>query len=93
MWLLAVTRFEATNSVCNITDENIIFSISTPSFWSAEDDEELTNKLNNFLELRSQNKKELHVKGVQKSGTRIKIGISGYNLAGFDLYKSEILAE
>ena len=29
-WLLAVTSFEATNSVFNITDENISFSITIP---------------------------------------------------------------
>ena len=30
--LLAVTSFEATNSVFNITDENKGFSITTPAF-------------------------------------------------------------
>ena len=29
-WMLAVTCFEATNSVFNITDENDSFSITTP---------------------------------------------------------------
>ena len=32
-WFLAVTSFEATNSVFNITDENSSFSINTPGFW------------------------------------------------------------
>ena len=31
--LLAVTRFEATNSVFNITDENNSFSFSIPGYW------------------------------------------------------------
>ena len=31
-WFLAVTSFEATNSVFNKTFENIRFSISTPSY-------------------------------------------------------------
>ena len=39
-WLLAVTSFEATNSVFNITDENNSFSGSTPSYWTPEDGEE-----------------------------------------------------
>ena len=45
-WLLAVTSFEATNSVFNITDENNSFSISTISYWTPEGGEELINKLN-----------------------------------------------
>ena len=32
-WLLAITTFEATNSVFNITDENNSFSIITPGHW------------------------------------------------------------
>ena len=33
-WLLAVTSFEATNSVFNITDEKITFSYTPPGQWS-----------------------------------------------------------
>ena len=33
-WLLAVTSFEATNSVFNIMNENISFSITTPGHWN-----------------------------------------------------------
>ena len=32
-WLLAVSSFEATNSVFHITDENKSFSISIPGYW------------------------------------------------------------
>ena len=91
--LLAVTSFEATNSVFNITGENNGFSITTPGHWTSKDCEETINKLNNFLELRSQNDIELHVKEAEKRGTRIEIENSRYNLAGFDLFDSEILAE
>ena len=40
-WLLAVTSFEATNSVFNITSENNGFSISIPGDWNSGDGEEL----------------------------------------------------
>ena len=45
---MAVTNFEATNSVFNATDENNSFSVSTPSYWSPEDGEKLINKLRNY---------------------------------------------
>ena len=77
--LLAVTSFECTNSVFNITDENNSFSISPPGYWNAEDGEELTTMLNKFVELRSENDIELHVKEVEKRGIRLEIENSGYN--------------
>ena len=92
-WLLAVTSFEATNSVFNVTDENNGFSISTPGHWNSEDGEELINKLSSLLELRSENDIELHVKEVENRGTRIEIENIGYNLAGFDHFKSEIFSD
>ena len=85
--------FEATNSVFIITDENNSFSISTPGHWNSEDGEELIIKLNKFLELRSEDDIELHVKGVEKRSTPIEIKNSGSNLAGLDHFKSEILSE
>ena len=45
------------------------------------------------MELRSENNIELHVKEVGKRGTRIKLQKCGYNVAGFDHFKSEILGE
>ena len=45
-WLLAVTSYEATNSVFDITDKNNSFSISIPGHWNSEDSEEIVNKLN-----------------------------------------------
>ena len=59
---LTVTSFTTTNSVWNINLKNTIFSVSTPSCWTLEDGEELINKLNKFLELRSENDIELHLK-------------------------------
>ena len=52
-WLLAVTSFEATNSVFNINHENNSFSVSIPGHWNSEDGEEIINKLKKILELRS----------------------------------------
>ena len=68
--MLAVTSLEVTNSVSNITDGNSSFSVSTPGQWNSEDGEELIKKINDLLELRSQNDIELHVKEVEKRGTR-----------------------
>ena len=56
-----------------MTNENKSFSISTPSYWTPESGEELIYKLNIILELRSQNDIELHVREVEKRGTRIEI--------------------
>ena len=72
-WLLAVTSFEAINSVFNITNENNSFSITTPSHWSSRGGAETIYKLQKLLELRSQNDIQLHVE-VRKRGKQIKIG-------------------
>ena len=88
-----MTSFECTNSVFNITDENNIFSISLPGRWISEDSEEIINKVNELLELKSENGIELHVKEVVKRGTRIEIEKSVYNLARFEHFKCEILSE
>ena len=88
-----MTNYEATNSVFNITEENNCFSISTPSYWSQDDAEEIFNELNNLIELRSENDIELRVKEAEKSSTRREIENSGYNLVSFDHFKSVILAE
>ena len=76
-WLLAVAIFNATEYFFNIIDENHSFSMATPNQYSRERSGEFINKLNNLLELRSQNYKELHVKEFEKRGTRIEIEISG----------------
>ena len=71
-WLLAVTSFEGTNSVFNMTDENNSFSFSTPAHWTPENGEKFINKLNNLLEVWSENSIESHVEEVWKRGTRKK---------------------
>ena len=91
--VIAVTSFEALNSVFNITDKNTSFSISLPIYWIPVGDDELINKLKKLLEVRSQNDIELQAKNFEKRGARMAIGNSGYNLAGFDHYKSEILVK
>ena len=77
-WLLAVTSFEATNSVFNIFVESNSLPITTPGHWSCEDGEEIFTELNILLELTSENDIELHVKEFEKSGARIEIENSGY---------------
>ena len=73
-WLLARTSFELTNSVFIMSDENKSFSISTPGNCNTEDGEELINKVNKLLKLRSENDIELHVEEIRKRGNGIKLG-------------------
>ena len=89
-WLLAVRSFSATNSVFGITNENNSFSISKPGHWNSEDCEEFINRLK---KVRSEDDIELHVKEVQKRGTRKEVEKSGHSLAAFDQFKSEIHSE
>ena len=67
-WLLAVSPFECTNSVFNITNENNSFSITIPSHWQTKSAEKTIDELNKLLELKSL---ELHVKEVRKRGSKI----------------------
>ena len=92
-WLLAVTYFQVTNSVFNINEENNNFSVSTPKQCRPEASGEIIDKLNISLELRSENAIEIHVNEVKKRGTRIEMENSGYNSAGCDHFKSQILAK
>ena len=89
-WLLAVSSFECTNSVFNITDDNNSFSIIIPGHYETEFAEETIDKLNKLLELKSL---ELHVAEVRKRGNKIKIGDKEYKLSDFDNQKNEILEE
>ena len=54
-WLKAVTSFEATNSVFNITDKNNSFSFTTPSYCSTRGGAGTMNREHKLLELSSQN--------------------------------------
>ena len=89
-WLLAVSSFECTNSVFNITDENNSFSIIIPGHWETEFADNIIDEVNRLLELRSL---ELHVNEVRKRGNTIKIGDREYKLSDFDNQKNEILEE
>ena len=76
-----------------MTNENNRCSTSIASYCNPEGDEETFNKLHKLLDLRSKNEIELHVKEIEKRGTRIEIENSGNNLAGFDHFKSEVFAD
>ena len=89
-WLLAVSSFECTNTVFNITDENNSFSIIIPGHYQNESDEKTIDDLNKLLELRTL---ELHVEEVKKRGNIIKITDKEYKLSDFDNQKYEILEE
>ena len=91
--LLAVTAFEATNSVFNKTNENKNFSVSTQRNWAPEVGEETINKINELVDPKTPNDIELHVKEFGKRGTWIEKENSGYNLTDFDHFTKEILAE
>ena len=89
-WLLAVSLFECTNSVFNITNENNSFSIIIPGHCETEPAQKTIDELNNLLELRSQNGIELHVEQVRKKGL---ILINDYSLSSLGIFKDEILEE
>ena len=83
-WLMAVSLFDCTNSVFNITNENNSFSIIIPGHYQTDFAEKIIDDLNKLLELRSL---ELHVEEVRKRGNKIKIGDNEYKLSDFDTQK------
>ena len=89
-WLIAVSSFECTNSVFNITNENNSFSIIIPGHYETEFAEKIIDNLNKLLELKSL---ELHVEEVKKRGNKIKIADKEYKLSDFDNQKYEIIEE
>ena len=89
-WLFAISSFECTNSVFNITDENNSFSIILPGHYQNKTDEKTIDDLNKLLELKSL---ELHVEEVEKRGNKIKIGDNEHELSDFDNQKYEIIEE
>ena len=89
-WLLAVSSFECTNSVFNITNENNSFSIIIPGHYQNKSDEKTIDDLNKLLEFKSL---ELHVEEVKKRGNKIKIAKKEYKLSDFDNQKNEIIEE
>ena len=89
-WLMAVSLFDCTNSVFNVTNENNSFSIVIPGHYQTEFAEKIINDLNKLLELNSL---ELHVEEIKKRGNKIKTGDNEYKLSDFDTQKNEILEE
>ena len=89
-WFLAVSSFECTNFVFNITNENNSFSVNIPGHYETEFAEQIINDLNKLLEIKSL---ELHVEEVRKRGNIIKIGDKEYKLSDFDNQKYEIIEE
>ena len=89
-WLLGVSSLECKNSVFNITNENISFSIIIPGHYRTESAEKTINELNKLLELRSENGIDLHVDQVRKKGL---ILIKDYSLSSLGPFKDEILEE
>ena len=65
-WLIAVTSFEATVSLFNITNEKNSFSITIPGQWETKSVEKTIEELNKLLELMSQKGIELLVREVWK---------------------------
>ena len=89
-WLLAVSLFECTNSVFNITNENNSFSIIIPGHYETESAQKTIDELKKLLELRSQNGIELHVEQVRKKGILL---IDDYSLSSLGMFKDEIFEE
>ena len=89
-WLLAVSLFDCTNSVYNITNENNSFSIIIPGHYQNKSDEKTIDELKKLLELRSENGIELHVEQVRKKGL---ILINDYSLSSLGMFKDEILED
>ena len=87
---MAVSFFNCTNSVFNITNENNSFSIIIPGHWQTETAGKTIDELNKLLVLKSL---ELHVNDVRKRGNIIKIADNKYKLSDFDTQKNEILEE
>ena len=80
-WSLAVSSFECTNSVFNMTDENSLFSIIIPGHYQNESAQKSIDELNKLLELTSL---EFHVKEVRERRIKLKIGDNEYRLSDFD---------
>ena len=89
-WLMAVSLFNCTISVFNITNENNSFSIIIPGHYQNKSDEKTIDDLNKLIELKSL---ELHLEEFKKRGNKIKIGDNEYNLLDFDNQKNEIPEE
>ena len=93
IWLMAVTSFEATNSVFNITSENNRFSNTICGHWNSKSAGKRFDELIKLSELGSQNNIELHVKEVWKNGDKLKIGEKENELSELDFRKTDIIED
>ena len=66
--MLALTSFEATNSVFNISDTNNTFLLPSPGHLFSRGGVAYITKLKNLIKVRSESDFELHVKKVGKKG-------------------------
>ena len=89
-WLMAVSLFDCTNSVFNITHENNSFSILIPGHYQNKPLEKTIDNLNKLAELKSL---DLHIEEVRKRGNKLKKGDIENKLTDFDTHKNEILEE
>ena len=71
----------------SVSNDNDSFSISAPGYWSPKGPEETINQPIEFVALRSQHVMKLHLKEIEKSGNRIEVESSGFNLAGLIFLK------
>ena len=90
--LLAVTSFEASSSVSNISFEDNSFSITRPGFWLLRGGSETIIGLRKLLDLREQNVIELHVEEAGKRGSK-KIGENEYKTSNLVTRKFERIEE
>ena len=90
-WFLGVSLFDCTNFVSNITDENNSFSNNIPVHWNSALAEKTIDKLNMFLEHRSENDIESHIEAVKAMGNQMIIEGKEYKLSDHDTQKVEIL--
>ena len=87
-WLMAVSLFDCTNSVFNITNENNSFSIIIPGHYQNKSAEKTIDDLKKLLELKSL---ELHVEEIKKRGSKLKVTNTEYKLSDFDTQKMRYL--
>ena len=88
--LLAVSSFECTNSVFNITNENNSFSIAIPVHWNSESAEKTVEKSKKELSVLDKKDSSLHIATVRER--EIFLGEDEYDLSDLDnsLLRNEI---
>ena len=88
---MAVSLFDCTNSVFNITKENNSYSIIIAGHYQNKSDEKTIEILNILLERRSKNGIELHVQEVKYREHVITLEGKEYKLSDLGTQKEEIL--